>query len=111
MRRRDGELTDVELIFDGPGELGVDLSSNEGELPRPGSVRLEHLGPARGGFESRGFGDMAILVNEGQTAIVNLHASIVKKVEAPAGRYNMAHGDDMLATRQGMPRQTSPFRC
>jgi hypothetical protein len=110
VRRRNGELTDVELIFDGPGEPAVVLSTYESELVRVGWVRLERIGPVRGGFESRGFGDMAFLVNKRQTAIVNLHA--LDREEGGSDlrvRYGTGHVGDMLAMRQGMPNETSPL--
>ena len=74
VRRRVGELTGVELAFDGPGEPAMVLERDESELLRLGWARREQMGPVRGGFEPRGIGDMVVLVNKSETAIITLHA-------------------------------------
>jgi hypothetical protein len=110
VRRRAGKLADVELIFDGAGEPDTVLSSYEGELIRIGWVRLDQMGPFRGGFEARGFGDMAFLADQRQTAMVNLHA--LDRADGGTDlrvRYNTAHVEEMLSMRRGMPHETSPL--
>jgi hypothetical protein len=108
VRRRAGELTGVELVFEGPGEPAFVLERYEAELLRVGWVQLENIGPVRGGFESRGFGDMAVLLNENKSAMVTLHA-----LDREAGgsdlrvRYDSGHVREMLAMRQSATRETS----
>lgn len=86
------------------------LSRYETELLGVGWTRLERMGPVRGGFESRGFGEMASLVDKRQTAIVNL-------LDREAGgsdlrvRHNTAYVEEMLSIRPGMPSETSRCRC
>src|SRR5260370_37345097 len=66
------------------------------------------MGPVGGGFESRGFGDMAVLVNGGKTALVTLHA-----LDRDAGgsdlrvRYDIGRVREMLAMQQGMMHEPS----
>jgi hypothetical protein len=108
VRRRAGELTGVELVFEGPEEPASVLERYEAELLPVGWVRLENMGPVRGGFESRGFGDMAVLINESKTAMITLHA-----LDREAGgsdlrvRYDIGRVREMLAMQQGMTRETS----
>jgi hypothetical protein len=108
VRRRAGELTGVELAFEGPGEPTVVRQRYEAELIRLGWVHLEQMGPVRGGFEPRGFGDMAVLVNGNNTALVTLHA-----LDRAAGgsdlrvRYDTGHVREMLGMRQSATRETS----
>ncbi len=108
VRRRVGELTGVELAFEGPGEPAFVLERYEAELLRVGWVRFENMGPVRGGFESRGFGDMAVLVNGGNTALVTLHA-----LDREAGgsdlrvRYDIGRVRETLAMQQGMMHEPS----
>jgi hypothetical protein len=108
VRRRAGELTGVELAFEGPGEPTLVLERYEAELLQIGWVRLEQMRPVRGGFESRGFGDMAVLVNESKTAMLTLHA-----LDREAGgsdlrvRYDISRVREMLAMQQGTTRETS----
>ena len=110
VRRRRGELADVELILEGGGEPSAILSSYEAELLRLGWERLEQMGPVRGGFESRSFGDMAFLVDKRQRAVVNLHA--LDREDGGSDlrvRYSTAHVDDMLANWQRIPYEASPL--
>src|SRR5260370_1554001 len=66
------------------------------------------MGPVGGGFESRGFGDMAVLVNGGKTALVTLHA-----LDREAGgsdlrvRYDIGRVRETLAMQQGMMHEPS----
>jgi len=110
VRRRRGELSDVELVFEGGGEPSATLSSYEAELQRVGWERLEQMGPVRSGFESRGFGDMAFLVDKRRKAIVNLHALDREDGRTDLRvRYSTANVDAMLAMRQRSPYETSPL--
>ncbi len=108
VRRRGGELTGVELAFEGPGEPSLVLKRYEAELLRLGWARLEQAGPVRGGFEPRGFGDIAVLVDDGKTAMVTLHA-----LDREAGgsdlrvRYDTGRVGEMLAMRRSMAHEQS----
>jgi hypothetical protein len=110
VRRREGELGDVELIFGGAGEPSRVLSTYEGELVRLGWERLERVGPVRGGFESRGFGAMAFLIDKRQTAVVNLHA--LDREEGGSDlrvRFTARNVGAMVAMQQGISHETSPL--
>jgi len=108
VRRCAGELSGVELAFEGPGEPAFVLERYEAELLRVGWVRLENMGPVRGGFEPRGFGDMVVLVNKSKTAIITLHA-----LDLEAGRsdlrvrYDVGRVGEMLAMRHSMNPEAS----
>ncbi len=108
VRRRGGELMGVELAFEGAGEPAVVLERYETELLRLGWVRLEQMAPVRGGFEPRGFGDMAVLVNGNNTAMVTLHA--LDRAEGGSDlrvRYDTGQVREMLAMQQSATRETS----
>ncbi len=108
VRRHAGELTGVELAFEGPGEPTLVLERYQAELLQVGWVRLEQMGPVRGGFEPRGFGDMAVLVNESKTALITLHALDRETAGSDLRvRYDIGRVSEMLAMQQGMTHESS----
>jgi hypothetical protein len=74
VRRRAGALVGAEMVFEGPGEPEVVVSSYESALVELGWEHVDQPRPMRGGFQFRGFGEMTCLVDKTKAAIIFIQA-------------------------------------
>ena len=74
VRRRAGTLVGAEMVFEGPGEPEVVVSSYESALVELGWEHVDQPRPMRGGFQFRGFGEMTCLVDKAKSAIIFIQA-------------------------------------
>ncbi len=98
VRRRAGTLVAVEMVFEGPGEPDVVLSSYEATLVGLGWEHLDQPHPMRGGFDAGGFPEMSLLVERRKSVAVNLQATHREDGGSELRvRYDPVHARDMIA--------------
>jgi len=76
VRRRAGALVGAEMVFEGPGEPEVVVSSYEAALVGLGWERIDQPRPMGGGFQFRGFGEMTFIVDKAKSAIIFIQAMV-----------------------------------
>ncbi len=98
VRRRGGTLVAVEMVFEGPGEPDVVLSSYEATLVGLGWEHLDQPHPMRGGFDVGGIPEMSLLVERRKSVAVNLQATHREGGGSELRvRYDPVHVRDMIA--------------
>jgi hypothetical protein len=97
VRRRGGTLVAVEMVFEGPGEPDVVLSSYEATLVGLGWEHLDQPRPMRGGFDG-GFPETSLLVERQKSVAVVLQAMHREDGGSELSvRYDPLHAQDMIA--------------
>ena len=111
VRRRAGTLVGAEMVFDGPGYPAAVVSSYEAVLVELGWQRIDQpRPPGGGGFESRGFGEMTLLVDKDASAIVFLHAMDREDGGAELRvRYDPVHAQDTIENMSRGIRHETPI--
>jgi hypothetical protein len=102
-RRRDGELTGIEVILDGTKPVSVFLGGYEQDLESHGWRRFEHPHRQPGGFDA-GFhvGPTAIFVNETAVSAIWIAARHVEGGRTEVGlRYDRENAADMMSNTSG----------
>jgi hypothetical protein len=98
VRRRAGILVGVEMVFEGPGEPDVVISSYESSLVSLGWEHLDQPHPMRGGFDAGGFPEMSLIVERQKSVAVVLQAMSREDGGAELRvRYDPVHAQDMIA--------------
>lgn len=104
VRRRAGALVGAEMIFEGQGDPEAVAADYAAILAGLGWQRVEQPRPPSGGFQHRAMMGSTLLIDQGEAAIVFLHAADREDGGAELRvRYDPVHAQDMLANiGQGM---------